>query len=88
MLWSALPGPYAPEAAIAAVHASAAHAQDTDWRQIAALYDRLVAIHPSPVVALNRAVAVAMADGAARSCPIRDISWRAQASSCILRINP
>jgi predicted RNA polymerase sigma factor len=45
------------------VHASAAHAQDTDWRQIAALYDRLVAIHPSPVVALNRAVAVAMADG-------------------------
>ena len=66
------PGPYAIEAAIAAVHASAAHAQDTDWRQIAALYDRLVAIHPSPVVALNRAVAVAMADGPAAALPMVD----------------
>jgi len=72
MLWSALPGPYAPEVAIAAVHASAAHAQDIDWRQIAALYDRLVAIHPSPVVALNRAVAVAMADGPAAALPMVD----------------
>jgi RNA polymerase sigma-70 factor (ECF subfamily) len=71
-LGRAPPGPYALEAAIAAVHASAAHAQDTDWRQIAALYDRLAAIHPSPVVGLNRAVAVAMADGPAAALPMVD----------------
>jgi RNA polymerase sigma-70 factor, ECF subfamily len=57
------PGPYALQAAIAAVHADAAHAADTDWPQIAALYGALEAIHPTPVVALNRAVAVAMAEG-------------------------
>lgn len=66
------PGPYALEAAIAAVHAEARRAEDTDWRQIAGLYDRLHALHPSPVVALNRAVAVSMADGPAAALPLVD----------------
>ena len=56
-------GPYTVQAAIAAVHAGAKQAGDTDWRRIAALYDMLLAINPSPVVELNRAVAVAMRDG-------------------------
>jgi RNA polymerase sigma-70 factor (ECF subfamily) len=59
------PGPYQIQAAIAACHASAPRADATDWVEIAALYNRLNEIVPSPVVALNRAVAVAMADGAA-----------------------
>jgi RNA polymerase sigma-70 factor (ECF subfamily) len=54
------PGPYALQAAIAAVHANAARAIDTDWPQLIALYDILLRGHPSPVIALNRAVAVAM----------------------------
>ena len=58
-------GPYQLQAAIAALHDGAPRAADTDWRQIAALYGRLVELDPSPVVELNRAVAVAMADGAA-----------------------
>jgi RNA polymerase sigma-70 factor (ECF subfamily) len=57
------PGPYALQAAIAALHARAARPEDTDWAQIAALYDLLVRAHPSPVVELNRAVAVAMVEG-------------------------
>ena len=57
-------GPYALQAAIAGVHASAARPAETDWRQIAALYSLLLRIQPSPVVELNRAVAIAMADGA------------------------
>jgi RNA polymerase sigma-70 factor (ECF subfamily) len=57
------PGPYQVQAAIAACHATAAAAADTDWAQIAALYDRLALLTPSPVVRLNRAVAVAMAEG-------------------------
>jgi RNA polymerase sigma-70 factor (ECF subfamily) len=57
------PGPYQIQAAIQAVHADAATAGDTDWRQIVLLYDQLLAIAPSPVVALNRAVAVAEVDG-------------------------
>ncbi|MGH8066650.1 MAG: RNA polymerase sigma factor [Candidatus Entotheonellia bacterium] len=57
------PGPYAVQAAIAALHAQAPSARQTDWPQIAALYGVLVGIHPSPVVELNRAVAIAMADG-------------------------
>jgi RNA polymerase sigma-70 factor, ECF subfamily len=57
------PGPYALEAAIAALHARAARAADTDWRQIAAIYAVLESVRPSPVVALNRAVAVAMSEG-------------------------
>ncbi len=66
------PGPYAIEAAIAAVHAESARAEDTDWRQIVGLYDRLYALHPSAVVALNRAVALAMADGPAAALPLVD----------------
>jgi RNA polymerase sigma-70 factor (ECF subfamily) len=57
------PGPYQVQAAIAACHASAPSADETDWVEIAALYRRLSEMVPSPVVALNRAVAVAMADG-------------------------
>jgi RNA polymerase sigma-70 factor (ECF subfamily) len=56
-------GSYTLQAAIAAVHAQAESAAATDWRQIVALYDRLVRIHPSPVAQLNRAVAIAMCDG-------------------------
>jgi RNA polymerase sigma-70 factor (ECF subfamily) len=59
------PGPYQLQAAIAAVHAEAAQAQDTDWQQIALLYRELRQRQDSPVVALNQAVAVAMAEGAA-----------------------
>jgi RNA polymerase sigma-70 factor (ECF subfamily) len=56
-------GPFALQAAIAGVHCQAAHARDTDWRRIVSLYDRLERVQPSPVVSLNRAVAVAMVDG-------------------------
>jgi len=66
------PGPYALEAAIAAVHAEAKRAEGTDWRQIALLYDRLQALHPSPVVALNRAVAISMASGPGNALPLVD----------------
>jgi RNA polymerase sigma factor (sigma-70 family) len=58
-------GPYQLQAAIAAVHAEAARAEDTDWAQIAALYELLERISPSPVVRLNRAVAVGMVHGPA-----------------------
>lgn len=54
-------GPYALQAAIAAVHCRAARAEDTDWREILHLYDQLERVQPSPIVSLNRAVAVAMA---------------------------
>ncbi len=56
-------GPYALQAAIAAVHAEAPAPEDTDWREIVGLYDLLLALTPSPIVALNRAVALAMRDG-------------------------
>jgi RNA polymerase sigma-70 factor (ECF subfamily) len=56
-------GPFAVQAAIAALHCQAARAKDTDWPQIVRLYDRLERIQPSPIVSLNRAAAVAMADG-------------------------
>ena len=59
------PGPYQIQAAINAVHTDAATAADTDWRQIVQLYDQLQAIQPSPVVGLNRAVAVAELEGPA-----------------------
>ncbi len=65
-------GAYAIQAAIAAVHASAPRAAATDWRQIAALYDALLAMIPSPVVELNRAVAVAMRDGPAAGLGLID----------------
>jgi RNA polymerase sigma-70 factor (ECF subfamily) len=57
------PGPYAVQAAIAALHCQAASAEDTDWPQILRLYDLLERLQPSPIVSLNRAVAVAMVDG-------------------------
>jgi RNA polymerase sigma-70 factor (ECF subfamily) len=56
-------GPFALQAAIAAVHCRARTAAETDWPRIVWLYDQLTRIHPSPVVALNRAAAVAMVDG-------------------------
>ncbi|BDB21539.1 DNA-directed RNA polymerase sigma-70 factor [Pseudomonas sp. CYM-20-01] len=56
-------GPYCLQAAIAAVHAEAAHADETDWPQIVGLYDVLLRATPSPVIELNRAVALAMRDG-------------------------
>jgi RNA polymerase sigma-70 factor (ECF subfamily) len=57
------PGPFALQAAIAALHCQAQRAEDTDWPQIVRLYDLLEQRQPSPIVSLNRAVAVAMADG-------------------------
>jgi len=57
------PGPYQIQAAINAVHSDARAAADTDWRQILMLYDQLMAVAPTPVAALNRAVAVAEVDG-------------------------
>jgi RNA polymerase sigma-70 factor, ECF subfamily len=57
-------GAYTIQAAIAAVHAEAASSGDTNWGKIVALYDLLVRVEPSPVIELNRAVAVAMRDGA------------------------
>ena len=65
-------GPYALQAAIAACHARAVTAADTDWARIAALYAELARIAPSPVVELNRAVAVAMADGPGAGLAIVD----------------
>jgi RNA polymerase sigma-70 factor (ECF subfamily) len=66
------PGPYALQAAIAAVHCRSASAEETDWREILRLYDLLERGHPSPVVSLNRAVAVAMADGPAAGLALID----------------
>ncbi len=66
------PGPYALQAAIAAVHGRAARAEATDWRQIALLYAELANVLPSPVVTLNRAVAIAMADGPAAGLALVD----------------
>jgi RNA polymerase sigma-70 factor, ECF subfamily len=61
------PGPYQIQAAINAVHSDAAAAADTDWPQVLQLYDQLMSVAPSPVVALNRAVAVAEVQGAAQA---------------------
>jgi RNA polymerase sigma-70 factor (ECF subfamily) len=66
------PGTYALEAAIAALHADAAVASETDWHQIVVLYERLYELHPTPIVALNQAVAVSMADGPAAALPLVD----------------
>ena len=63
-------GPYALQAAIAACHARASSAAETDWRRICELYDRLFQQQPSPVVALNRAVAVSQAHGPAAALPL------------------
>ncbi|MDT7838391.1 RNA polymerase sigma factor [Aquabacterium sp. OR-4] len=87
-------GPYALQAAIAACHARAATAASTDWAHIAQLYDRLLAVQPSPVVALNRAVAVGLAQGPAAALPLmqallaepalRDYPWLASAMADLL----
>ena len=66
------PGPYQVQAAIAAVHNDAATARDTDWSQIVQLYDHLLALAPTPVVALNRAVAVAEVSGPGAALAILD----------------
>ncbi|WP_410586789.1 RNA polymerase sigma factor [Amycolatopsis sp. lyj-23] len=66
------PGPYQIQAAIAACHATAAHPADTDWPQIAGLYDQLRKHVPSAVVDLNRAIAVGMADGPAAGLALLD----------------
>jgi RNA polymerase sigma-70 factor, ECF subfamily len=88
-------GPFQVQAAIAAVHAEAARAEDTDWAQIAALYDLLVRAHPTPVVELNRAAAVAMAQGPEHglelmdrpevAAPLRDYRWFHAARADLLR---
>ena len=66
------PGPYQLQAAINAVHSDAATAADTDWPQIVALYDQLLAMQPTPVVALHRAVAVAEVSGPAAALDLVD----------------
>ena len=65
-------GPYTLQAAIAAVHAEAKSVEQTNWPQIVALYDRLLDLEPSPVIRLNRAVAVAMRDGPAAGLALID----------------
>jgi RNA polymerase sigma-70 factor (ECF subfamily) len=65
-------GPFAIQAAIAALHCQAARPEDTDWRQIVRLYGILENLQPSPIVSLNRAVAVAMAEGPEKALPMID----------------
>jgi len=66
------PGPFALQAAIAALHCQAVRAEDTDWPQIVRLYDILERLQPSPIVSLNRAVAVAMMDGPEQGLRLMD----------------
>jgi RNA polymerase sigma-70 factor (ECF subfamily) len=66
------PGPFALQAAMAAVHCRAAKASETDWRQMVQLYDQLERVQPSPIVSLNRAVAVAMLEGPGPALAILD----------------
>ena len=73
-------GPYTLQAAIAGVHAHAATADATDWNEIVGLYDLLLRANPSPVVELNRAVAVAMRDGTAAGLDARRCDPRARRS--------
>ncbi len=78
-LRSGPPGPYTVQAAIAAVHARAHRAEETDWPQIAALYNLLFRLQPYPIVELNRAVAVAMAEGPYEGLRLLDeITFRGQ----------
>jgi len=76
LVWRCLaigrPGPYQLQAAVNAVHADAARAEDTDWRQIMRLYDLHMSIAPSPIVALHRAVAVGEVEGPAAALAIVD----------------
>jgi RNA polymerase sigma-70 factor (ECF subfamily) len=67
-----LPGPYQIQAAINAVHSDAVSVESTQWEQIVALYDQLMLIAPTPVVALNRAVAIGELDGAAAALALVD----------------
>jgi RNA polymerase sigma-70 factor (ECF subfamily) len=76
------PGLYQLQAAIAACHADAARAADTDWRQIAALYSELLRFDPSPVIEANRAVAVAYAEGPAAGLAILDTLAASPALAC------
>jgi RNA polymerase sigma-70 factor (ECF subfamily) len=64
------PGPYQLQAAINAVHADAATVEETDWPQIVALYDQLLVVAPTPVVALNRAIAIGELQGPAAALPL------------------
>lgn len=66
------PGPYQVQAAISALHAQAKRPEDTDWPQIAALYNALMRMTPSPIIELNRAVAIAMADGPLKGLALLD----------------
>jgi RNA polymerase sigma-70 factor (ECF subfamily) len=66
------PGPYQLQAAVAAVHSEAVSADATDWPQVLALYDHLITLAPSPVVALNRAVALAEVQGPGAALPVVD----------------
>lgn len=66
------PGVYAVQAAIAALHARAPNFQDTDWKQIAGLYEVLLRLNPSPVIELNHAAAISMVDGPARALDLVD----------------
>ena len=68
-----LVGPYQLQAAIAAVHAEAKSAAETDWPQIVLLYDALLQLNPSPVIELNRAAAVAMASGPEDGLALMDV---------------
>jgi RNA polymerase sigma-70 factor (ECF subfamily) len=90
------PGTYALEAAIAAVHADSSTASGTDWRQIVILYDRLYAVHPTPIVALNQAVAISMADSPAVALPLVEALfeslgnyhlWHATRADLLRRLN-
>lgn len=72
LMLSTTPDPYVLQAAIAACHARARTAEATDWARIAVLYEALGTINPSPIVELNRAVAVSMADGPAAALPLVD----------------
>ena len=66
------PGPYQIQAAINAVHSDAPTVAETDWNQLLTLYDQLLAMNPSPVIALNRAIIIAEIDGPARALDIVD----------------
>jgi RNA polymerase sigma-70 factor, ECF subfamily len=68
----ARPGPFAVQAAVAALHCQSARAEDTDWPQILRLYDLLERLQPSPIVSLNRAVAVAMLHGPRQALTLID----------------
>lgn len=86
-LRSGRPGRYALQAAIAALHAQADRAEDTDWHQIVQLYEMLLRVHPSPVVELNHAAAVAMAEGPLRGLRLLD-ALEARGDLCSYHLLP